>query len=115
MRPPMLSFFLIAAALLGEIQAGSAQSAYSYPWCSKSPWGGSIACRYSSYEQCRECNYRGICVKSPYYQGEPAEAVVQPRRREHLTTRHLTTMGRAASWGHRSGLLYWRAPPARRR
>jgi hypothetical protein len=77
----MLSLFLIAAALLGEIQAGSAQSAYSYPWC---PWGGSIACRYSSYEQCRECNYRGICVKSPYYQGAPAKAV-QPRRRYRNT------------------------------
>ena len=81
MRPPMLSLFLIAAAMLGETQAASAQSAYSYPWCAKSLWGGSIACRYSSYEQCRQCNYRGICVKSPYYQGAPAEPAVQPRRR----------------------------------
>jgi hypothetical protein len=32
MRLPMLSLYLIAAALLGEIQAASAQSAYSYPW-----------------------------------------------------------------------------------
>jgi hypothetical protein len=80
MRPPMLSLFLIAAALLGEIQAASAQSAYSYPWCSKSPRSGSIACRYSSYEQCRQSNYRATCVESPYYQGAPAKAV-QPGRR----------------------------------
>jgi hypothetical protein len=85
MRPPMLSLLLIAAALLGETQAASAQSAYSHPWCSKSPWGGSIACRYNSYEQCSEWNYRGICVKSPYYQGAPAEAPVQPRRRYRNT------------------------------
>jgi hypothetical protein len=77
----MLSLLLIAAALLGETQAASAQSAYSHPWCSKSLWGGSIACRYNSYEQCSEWNYRGICVKSPYYQEAPAKPAVQPRRR----------------------------------
>jgi hypothetical protein len=33
MRMPVLSLFLIAAALLGEIQAASAQSPTSYPWC----------------------------------------------------------------------------------
>jgi hypothetical protein len=58
MRPPMLSLFLVAAAMLGETQAASAQ-------CLR---GGSIDCRYSNYEQCRRWNYRGICVKSPYYQ-----------------------------------------------
>jgi hypothetical protein len=35
MRLPILWLFLIAAAL-GEIQATSAQSPTSYPWCSKS-------------------------------------------------------------------------------
>jgi hypothetical protein len=35
MRLPILSLFLIAAALLGEIPAASAQSATSYPWCAK--------------------------------------------------------------------------------
>ena len=39
MRLPMLSFVLLAAALLGEIQAASAQSPTSYPWCSRSPTG----------------------------------------------------------------------------
>jgi hypothetical protein len=81
----MLSLYLIAAALLGEIQAASAQSAYSYPWCSKSPRGGSIACRYSNYQQCRQSNYGAICVESPYYRGAPAKAAVQPRRRYRNT------------------------------
>jgi hypothetical protein len=40
MRLPILWLFPIAAAL-GEIQATSAQSPTSYPWCSKSPEGGS--------------------------------------------------------------------------
>jgi hypothetical protein len=80
MRLPIRLLFLIAAAgLLGEIQAASAQSAYSYPWCSKSPRGGSISCRYTSYEQCRQSNFGGICIQSPYYQGMPAKAAVQPR------------------------------------
>jgi Protein of unknown function (DUF3551) len=84
MRPQMLSL-VVPAALLGEIQAASAQSPTGYPWCSKSPRSGSIACRYSSYQQCRQSNYRATCVESPYYQGAPAKAVVQPRRRYRNT------------------------------
>jgi hypothetical protein len=34
MRSPILSLFMITAALLSEMQATSAQSPYSYPWCS---------------------------------------------------------------------------------
>ena len=56
MRLPILSLFLIAAALLGTIQAVSAQSPTSYPWCAKyyESWQfGTISCYYTSYEQCR--------------------------------------------------------------
>ena len=56
MRLPILSFFLIAAALLGEVQSASAQSPTSYPWCAKyfDSWMfSSISCYYTSYEQCR--------------------------------------------------------------
>jgi hypothetical protein len=48
MRLTMLSLFPIVAALLGETQASSAQSAHSYSWSSKSQSGGSVACRFSS-------------------------------------------------------------------
>jgi hypothetical protein len=53
MRLPILSLFLIAAALLGEIQAASAQSPTTYPWCAKyyESWMfGTISCYYTSYE-----------------------------------------------------------------
>jgi hypothetical protein len=80
MRLPMVSL-LALAALFGEIQAALAQSPIRYPWCSKSPRGGSISCRYTSYEQCRttQSGLGGVCLQSPYYQGMPAKAAVQPR------------------------------------
>jgi hypothetical protein len=86
MRLSILRLFLIAASLLGEFQAASAQSAYSYPWCSKSPRGGSIACRYTNYEQCRQSNYGTICVQSPYYHAAPTTvppAGSRPARPRH--------------------------------
>jgi hypothetical protein len=42
--------------------------------------GGSIACRYSSYQQCRQSNYRAICVESPHHQGAPAAQPYVPQR-----------------------------------
>jgi hypothetical protein len=33
MRMPIIALFVVAAALLGEMQASNAQSAYSYRWC----------------------------------------------------------------------------------
>jgi hypothetical protein len=56
MRLPILSFFLIVAALLGEIQAASAQSPTSYPWCAKyfGNWNvDATSCYFTSYQQCR--------------------------------------------------------------
>ena len=47
MRLPILSLLLISAALLGEMQAASAQSPTSYPWCAKyyEAWEfGTISC-----------------------------------------------------------------------
>jgi hypothetical protein len=49
MRLPILSLLLIFAALLGEMQAASAQSPTSYPWCAKyyEAWEfGTISCYY---------------------------------------------------------------------
>ncbi len=92
MRLPILWLFPIAAAL-GEIQAASAQSPTSYPWCSKSPKGGSISCYYTSYEQCRttQSGIGGICIQSPYYHAAPTTAPpveqnsrpAHPRRHRH--------------------------------
>jgi hypothetical protein len=67
MRLPIL--FLIAAALLGEIRAVSAQSPTSYPWCAKyfDSWMfGTTSCYFTSYEQCRTTmsGIGGVCVKA---------------------------------------------------
>jgi Protein of unknown function (DUF3551) len=82
MRLPILSLFLISGVLLGEIQAASAQSPYSYPWCARSykKDGGSSSCYYTSYQQCMTTlsGIGGYCFESPYY--HPAKAAVQARR-----------------------------------
>jgi uncharacterized protein DUF3551 len=88
MRLPILSLFLIAAALLGEIQAVSAQSPTSYPWCAKyfDSWMfGTTSCYFTSYEQCRTTmsGIGGVCIRSPYYHGALPNAPVPPRRRRH--------------------------------
>jgi hypothetical protein len=76
MRLPILSLFLIAAALLGAIQAASAQSPTSYPWCAKyyDSWMfGVTSCYYTSYQQCMTTlsGIGGGCIRSPYYHGAP--------------------------------------------
>ena len=87
MRLPILSLFLIAATLLGEIQTVSAQSPTSYPWCAKyyDSWMfGVTSCYYTSYQQCMTTlsGIGGYCIHSPYYHGAPP-ASVTPRRRRH--------------------------------
>jgi hypothetical protein len=86
MRLPNLSFFLIAAALLGEVQSASAQSPTSYPWCAKyyESWNfSSLSCYYTSYEQCRTTmsGIGGVCIHSPYFRGRPNGPVPSRRRR----------------------------------
>jgi Protein of unknown function (DUF3551) len=81
MRLPILSLFLIAAALLGEIPAASAQSATSYPWCAKYYKEGSpTSCYYTSYQQCKTTlsGIGGYCFESPYYHA-PAARVAKRR------------------------------------
>jgi Protein of unknown function (DUF3551) len=81
MRSPILLLFLIAAALLGEIQTASAQSPTSYPWCARYYKDGTpTSCYFTSYQQCRASvsGVGGLCFQSPYYQATPAS--VPPRR-----------------------------------
>ena len=83
MRVPIVSLLVLAAALFGEIQGALAQSPGSYSWCSKSPRGGAISCRYISYEQCKtpQSGLGGVCLQSPYYQGVPAAVLPRSYRR----------------------------------
>jgi hypothetical protein len=64
--------FLIAAALLSEIQAASAQSPTSDPWCARyfDRRGGTTACYFTSKEQCMATvsSVGGFCFESPSLQ-----------------------------------------------
>jgi hypothetical protein len=78
MHLPILWIFLIAAVLLGEIQAASAQSPTSYPWCARyfDRKGGATSCYFDSYHQCMTTlsGIGGFCYQSPYYQAAPTTA-----------------------------------------
>ena len=72
MRLPTASLFLIAAVLLGGMQAASAQSPTSYQWCARhfGNWMvGPRSCYFTSYQQCRTTlsGNSGVCFQSPYY------------------------------------------------
>jgi hypothetical protein len=85
MRLPILSLFLIAAALLGEMPAVSAQSPTSYPWCAQYPTNQSdaMSCYFTSYQQCMTTisGIGGYCFESPYYHATPANTSARTRRR----------------------------------
>src|SRR5215469_10787849 len=93
-RIQISALFVVAAALLGETQVSSAQSAYSYPWCSLGGIRGSnaLSCYYTSWEQCRTTmsGIGGNCVESPYYRAQPAQllrhSVMKPRHHRHART-----------------------------
>jgi Protein of unknown function (DUF3551) len=83
MRLPILSLLLIAAALLGEMPAVSAQSPTSYRWCAKYYKEGSpTSCYFTSYQQCKTTlsGIGGYCFESPYYHAAPTNAPSRPRR-----------------------------------
>jgi hypothetical protein len=89
MRSPMLSLVVLAAALLGEIQAASAQSPTSYPWCARYFGGwmvGATSCYFKSKEQCMTTlsGIGGYCYESPYYhRSAPPNAPAPLRRYRH--------------------------------
>jgi hypothetical protein len=88
MRPPIFSLFVIATALLGDIQVSSAQSPTSYPWCARYDQreGSGTGCYYASRELCMATisGIGGLCYQSPYYHA-PAGATAprQPRHHRH--------------------------------
>jgi hypothetical protein len=101
-RMPVIALFVIAAALLGEMQYANAQSSYSYPWCAILPGvgsgsGGAMSCYYASWEQCRATMFGigGNCVQSPYYHARPTQlprpALVKPRYHRHARTAQVST------------------------
>jgi hypothetical protein len=86
MRLPILLLLVIFSALLGEMQAASAQSPISDQWCARhfGNWVvGPMFCYFTSYQQCRTTlsGNSGVCFQSPYYYQPPPDA---PPRRRHV-------------------------------
>jgi len=86
MRSPILSFVVLIAALLGKIQAASAQSPASYPWCARFFGGelvGATSCYFTSKEQCMTTlsGIGGYCYESPYYHRSAPRNAPRGRRR----------------------------------
>jgi hypothetical protein len=120
MRSPMLSLVVLAAVLLVEIQAASAQSPTSYPWCARYFGGamvGATSCYYNSYEQCMTTlsGIGGYCYESQYYHPSASpNAPAPPRRHRHrrwlsrrkrVHTIRGPNVGTGTSSGHRSALM----------
>jgi hypothetical protein len=86
MRSPVLSLFLIAAALIGGPETTYAQSPESYPWCGArfAISGDSRSCYYTSWEQCMATmsGIGGLCTQSPYYHPRPAPRAVNATKKK---------------------------------
>ncbi len=99
MRLPVLILLFIAAALLGENIATSAQSAGSYPFCAVY-YGidatGTPSCSFDTREQCMETisGIGGFCIANQYYHG----AAVRPPRGVHIMRK------RASAHSHQTSL-----------
>lgn len=84
MRLPVLSLFLITAAIIGRPETTYAQSPESYPWCGTRYIfsGGSRSCYYTSWEQCMATmsGAGGLCTQSPYYHPRPRQVHTAKKR-----------------------------------
>jgi hypothetical protein len=84
MRLLVLSLFMIAAALLAQMPALSAQSAYAYPWCSRQVGKDfdATSCYFTSYAQCMATisGMGGWCYQSPYYHATREAGALSQRR-----------------------------------
>ena len=72
MRALIIMLLVIAAALLGETQAGNAQSPYSYPWCAipsggdnSGRWGMSCYCPSWQQGMTTLSGIDGNCITTP--------------------------------------------------
>ena len=91
MRSQLFSLVLASAALMGATTLASAQSPYSYPWCSRqvAKEGSTTSCYFTSYQQCMTTisGIGGYCYQSPYYHG-PSTALGQAAVKRHRRTRY---------------------------
>jgi hypothetical protein len=86
MHSRILLLALVSAALMGVTVPTSAQSPYSYPWCSRQHGGRDTAtvCYFTSHAQCMTTisGVGGWCYQNPAYRGT-RDALPTPRRRHY--------------------------------
>jgi hypothetical protein len=86
MRLPVsvVGLLLIAAALLGENLAASAQMSNSYPWCAiyYKGGGGTPRCDFATREQCLASisGIGGLCVENLQYSPRAQPNAGRPKR-----------------------------------
>jgi hypothetical protein len=86
MRWPVsaVRLLLIAAALLGENLAASAQSPNSYPWCAiyYKDGGGTPRCDFATRDQCiaSVSGIGGLCVQNLQYSPRAQPSARRPKR-----------------------------------
>jgi hypothetical protein len=92
MRSHIFSLALASAALIGATELASAQSPYSYPWCSRQVTGregSATSCYFTSYQQCMTTisGIGGYCHQNPGYRGSTSTygqaSAARRHRRSH--------------------------------
>jgi hypothetical protein len=88
-RPMILSLILASTALVCAAESASAQSPYSYPWCSRQPVheGATTSCYFTSYQQCMTTisGIGGWCYQNPAYYAASGygQVTAKPLRPRH--------------------------------
>jgi hypothetical protein len=93
MRSHIFSLALASAALIGATALASAQSPYSYPWCSRQvsgKEGSTTSCYFTSYQQCMTTisGIGGWCYQNPSYSGATSTYGKAAAPNRHRRSRH---------------------------
>ena len=87
MHSKIFMLVVVSTALMGATEPTSAQSPYSYSWCSRQGGRESVttSCYFTSYQQCMTTisGIGGYCYQNPSYHASAATPPVKSRRPRH--------------------------------
>jgi hypothetical protein len=87
MRSQIFTLVVVSTALTATTELASAQSPYSYAWCSRQGGRQSVttSCYFTSYQQCMTTisGIGGYCYQNPSYRASAATPLVKSRRPRH--------------------------------
>jgi hypothetical protein len=87
MHSKICTLAIVSAALIAATELASAQSPYSYPWCSRQAGRDfdTTSCYFTSYQQCMTTisGIGGWCYQNPAYHASAAIPLVKSRRSRH--------------------------------